>query len=65
MTDGRMVLQMDENEKIDEIKEKILNNIDATLDHMSINLNTDVRCSMVIKNLVESYDILNNIREEF
>lgn len=56
---------MDENEKIDEIKEKILNNIDATLDHMSINLNTDVRCSMVIKNLVESYDILNNIREEF
>ncbi len=52
---------MDENEKIDEIKEKILDRINTTLDYMSAN---DVRCSMVIKNLVDSYDVLNNIQED-
>lgn len=52
---------MDENEKIEEIKEKLLDRINTTLDHMYITLDSDVRCSMVIKNLVESYDVLNNI----
>lgn len=49
---------MDENEKIDEIKEKILDKINITLDCISIN---DIQRSMVIKNLVDSYDVLNNI----
>lgn len=55
---------MDENEKIDEIKEKLLDRINTTLDHMCITLDSDVRCSMVIKNLVDSYDVLNNIYQE-
>lgn len=55
---------MDENEKIDEIKDKLLDRINTTLDHMCVNLDKDVRCSMVIKNLVDSYDVLNNIYQE-
>ena len=57
---------MDENEKIDEIKEKILDRINTALDYMTTAevYPIDVRRTMVIKNLVESYDILNNIQEE-
>lgn len=49
---------MDENEKIEEIKEKILDRINIALDCITIN---DVQKSIIIKNLVESYDVLNNI----
>lgn len=52
---------MDENEKIEEIKDKLLDKINLVLDCMTIN---DVQKSIIIKNLVESYDVLNNIQEE-
>jgi len=55
---------MDENEKIDEIKDKLLDRIGFCLDHMCVNLDKDIRCSMIIKNLVDSYDVLNNIYQE-
>ena len=57
---------MYENEKIDEIKEKILDRINTALDYMTTAevYPIDVRRTMVIKNLVESYDILNNTQEE-
>lgn len=54
---------MDENEKIEEIKEKLLDRINTTLDHMCITLDSDVRCSMVIKNLVDAYCVLNDISD--
>lgn len=57
---------MYENEKIDEIKEKILDRINTTLDDMTTDdiHPKDIQRLMVIKNLVESYDILNNTQEE-
>lgn len=57
---------MYENEKIDEIKEKILDRINTALDCMTTDdiYPKDIQRLMVIKNLVESYDILNNIQEE-
>lgn len=48
---------MDENEKIDNIKYKILEKVDELLDY-----GNDYSAS--IKNLVESYEILNNIYQE-
>lgn len=55
---------MYENEKIDEIKEKILDRISFALDHMDGVYPRDVQRSLMIKNLVDSYDILNNTQEE-
>lgn len=48
---------MDENERIDSIKSKILERVDDLLDY-----NNDYSSS--IKNLVESYEILVNLQEE-
>lgn len=50
---------MDENEKIDAIKEKLLDAINVALDRPM-----DVQRSITIKNLVDSYDVLNNIYQE-
>ena len=47
---------MDDNERIDSIKSKILERIDEILDY-----NTDTAS---IKNLVESYEILVNLQED-
>lgn len=54
---------MDENELIDSIKSKILENVDRLLlccnDYSTTSVN-----SASIKNLVEAYEILVNIQEE-
>ena len=50
---------MDKNERIDKIKDKILDRINITLDNMS---SSDVHKSEVIKNLVISYDYLSRIK---
>ena len=57
---------MDENEKINEIKEKLLDRINTALDYMTTAeiYPNDVRRTMVIKNLVDSYEVLNNIYQE-
>lgn len=57
---------MDENEKIDEIKEKLLDRINTALEYMTTAeiYPNDLRRTMIIKNLVESYDILNNTQED-
>ena len=59
---------MDENEKIDNIKYEILEQVKGTLGYMNLCKTEidvyDVRRTMAIKNLVESYDILNNMQEE-
>ena len=58
---------MDENKKIDAIKEKILNRINTALDYMTTEeiYPTDVQRSMVIKNLVSSYDCLERVSYYF
>lgn len=57
---------MDENEKIDEIKEKLLDRINTALEFMTTEevYPNDVRRTIIIKKLIESYDILNNIYQE-
>ena len=59
---------MDENEMIDEIKEKLLKEVNDTLKYINVyktEVNEhDVQRSIIIKNLVDSYDVLNNLQEE-
>lgn len=54
---------MDDNELIDSIKSKILETVDNLL-HCCNDYSTTSVNSASIKNLVESYDILNNTQEE-
>ena len=54
---------MDENELIDSIKSKILENVDKLLYCCNDYSTTSVN-SASIKNLVESYEILVNLQEE-
>lgn len=54
---------MDENELIDSIKSKILENVDKLLYCCSDYSVTSVN-SASIKNLVEAYEILANLQEE-
>ena len=59
---------MDENEIIDNIKYDILKEIKDALNYLNMNRTSidvhDVQRSIVIKNLVDSYDVLNNIYQE-
>jgi hypothetical protein len=59
---------MDENEIIDNIKYDILKEIKDALNYLNLHRTSidvhDVQRSVVIKNLVDSYDVLNNIYQE-